>query len=304
MTTRLRTTGVTRDRPQGVGALIRARREGIGMSLGRLAELSACAKSYLSSVENGHRGPPSEEVLGRLELALMLGRGSLVEAARWERSMAAGGETVRRRIEALARGDAAGRKLAEKLLSLKGAGGGGKTPLDASYLAGELGEFGFGVEGGGPLIGGSMPAGALVPLRHEIPLINKVAAGYPREFTDLGYPARVADEYVRVPDLRDPDAFAARVVGDSMLPEYAEGDIVIFSPMLTVRSGMDCFARLEPDHDTTFKRVYFEGEGDEFIRLQPLNSVYPPRVVPREEVAGLYAAVSVMRRVGAPGNAR
>ena len=68
----------------------------------------------------------------------------------------------------------------------------------------------------------------VIPLALEVPLINKVAAGYPREFTDLAYPARVADEYVRCPDLDDPDAFAARVVGDSMQPNYAEGDIVIF----------------------------------------------------------------------------
>jgi SOS-response transcriptional repressor LexA len=99
----------------------------------------------------------------------------------------------------------------------------------------------------------------------------------------------------------DPDAFAARVVGDSMAPVYVEGDIVIFSPARPVKDGADCFARLEPDHETTFKRVYFEtGEGER-IRLQPLNSAYPPRIVERERVAGLYAAVSVMRAIGAAG---
>lgn len=41
---------------------------------------------------------------------------------------------------------------------------------------------------------------------------------------------QVAEEYVRSPDLADPDAFTARVVGDSMAPDYREGDIVIFSP--------------------------------------------------------------------------
>ena len=136
-----------------------------------------------------------------------------------------------------------------------------------------------------------------VELPMEVPLINRVQAGYPTEFTDLGYPARVADEYVRCPDLRDPDAFAARVVGDSMAPEYKEGDIVVFSPQQTIENGMDCFARLEPDHTSTFKRVYFErGEGDQQrIRLQPINNSYPPQVLDREQVAGLYAAVTVMR---------
>jgi len=34
------------------------------------------------------------------------------------------------------------------------------------------------------------------------------------------------------------------------------------------------------------------------VRLQAINPAYPGRVVRREEVAGLYPAVSVMRRVG------
>ncbi|MFI4881052.1 MAG: S24 family peptidase, partial [Phycisphaerales bacterium JB064] len=139
---------------------------------------------------------------------------------------------------------------------------------------------------------------ALLP--RAVPLINLVPAGTAAEFTDLGYPARVADSYVSAPELGDPDAFAARVTGDSMEPEYREGDVVIFSPVRDVRSGMDCFARLEPDAEMTFKRVYFErgAGGEELIRLQPLNPKYAARVEPREKIAGLYPAVSVTRRVG------
>ncbi|MFT3687045.1 MAG: S24 family peptidase [Phycisphaerales bacterium] len=140
-----------------------------------------------------------------------------------------------------------------------------------------------------------------------MPLINSVAAGYPREFTDLGYPARVADQYVRSPDVRDPDAFACRVVGDSMEPEYHQGDIVIFSPGKPVKDGADCFVRFERDEETTFKRVFFEREGGPDapasspvvrLRLQPLNGKYPARTVAREEIAGMYAAVSVTRTIG------
>ena len=147
--------------------------------------------------------------------------------------------------------------------------------------------------------GGERSIDLIGVLPTQVPLINKVIAGYPREFTDLGYPARVADEYVSVPGVSDADAFAARVVGDSMNPEYAEGDIVVFSPRADALDGSDCFVRLERDEETTFKRVYFERDGEdrEVIRLQPLNSAYPPRAVLREEVAGVYAAVYVVRAV-------
>lgn len=150
-----------------------------------------------------------------------------------------------------------------------------------------------------PLQGRSI--GRPFALPAQVPVINKVAAGYPREFTDLGYPARVADEYISVPDLYDADAFAARVVGESMMPDYREGDLVVFSPQADATPGSDCFVRLEaPESETTFKRVYFERDGDgrEMIRLQPLNPAFTPQVVDREMVAGLYPAVYVVRAVG------
>ncbi|MCZ6835639.1 MAG: S24 family peptidase, partial [Planctomycetota bacterium] len=137
---------------------------------------------------------------------------------------------------------------------------------------------------------------APLPLRSRIPLINKVAAGYPAEFTDLDYPLNVADEYVECPDVTDPQAFAARVVGDSMAPTYREGEIVVFSPQLPTPSGTDCFIRLERDNETTFKRIYVE-EDEGTIRLQPLNNAYPPRQVEREAITGMYAAAYVMRKV-------
>jgi SOS-response transcriptional repressor LexA/transcriptional regulator with XRE-family HTH domain len=135
--------------------------------------------------------------------------------------------------------------------------------------------------------------------RRPIPIVNKVSAGYPSDFTDLSYPPRVADAYVSAPGVDDPDAFAARVSGDSMAPKYGEGDIVVFSPAAAWKDGADCFVRFD-DGQTTFKRVYAERDaaGREVLRLQPRNDRYRPRVLLREEVTGVYRAVSVYRAVG------
>lgn len=279
-----------------VGQVVAARRRERRLTLQRLADMVGCAKSYLSMVERGLAGPPGRPLLERLERALGLEAGRLVRMAQWEATP----PEVRREVAAMQAGRNAARRLAEILASggvdergrIRGA-------LDEAYRSGELRRLvdclapeasAGGGEGGGVT--------ALLPM--EVPLINKVAAGYPTEFTDLGYPARVAAEYVRAPDVSDPDAFACRVVGDSMAPEYREGDIVVFSPARPVKSGTDCFARIEPDHETTFKRAYFETDesGAELIRLQPLNPAYPARTYPRERIAGLYAAVSVTRAIG------
>lgn len=277
---------------QTVGGVIRARREELGLTLRRVAQLAECATSYLSSIENERRGrPPSDALLLRLEQVLRLPSGRLIEMARWQTTPA----TIRQEVRQLHSDQRAAYRLAELLAGGSiGEDGRVRGRLDEAYRSGELKRL---VE---RLTGAAEASPVRVALPIEVPLINKVAAGYPVGFTDLGYPARVADEYVRCPDLSDPDAFAARVVGDSMLPAYAEGDIVIFSPARKVASGMDCFVRLEPNHESTFKRVYFEtgAQGEALIRLQPLNAAYPPQVVSREQVAGLYAAVSLMRPVG------
>jgi repressor LexA len=127
---------------------------------------------------------------------------------------------------------------------------------------------------------------------NAVPVINKVAAGYPIDFTDLNYPRGVADDYVGCPDVRDKDAFAARVHGDSMFPKYRPCDIVIFSPAATPKSGDDCFVRFE-DGKTTFKRVFFESDeqGNATIRLQPRNEKYRPQVVESSQISGMYRAV-------------
>lgn len=320
-----------------LGRRIRAARERAGLSLDALAQRCGCVKSLLSAIETGKR-LPSPDMVARLLEGLMLDRAEVESLAARERAIAAGGETFRRdlrRIEDRAQRPASPtfptsasvptspspsgmRDAPRDALTQRASAG---VDLDAMLRSGALHRL-AGVEPA-PAPGSTWRASAtsgvaLVPLGREVPLINRVAAGYPREFTDLGYPARVADEYVRVPDLADPDAFAARVVGDSMSPVYLEGDVVIFSPGKPVTSGMDCFARLERDAETTFKRVYFEqagppgapvvtatsstssdaSESGDLIRLQPLNSTYAPRLVAREDVAGLYAAVSVLRKIG------
>lgn len=270
------------------------------MTLQELGEAVGCARSYLSAVENEQRAAPSAELLSKIEKVLGCEPGSLIEAAQWQQA----GGIVKRRVADMAQQQRAARELVEAIKA-EGASG-----LDQLYRSGVLARM---IDRIAPQLGAS--AGPVpVSLPVEVPLINSVAAGYPSEFTDLGYPARVADEYVRTPDISDPDAFAARVVGDSMEPQYLEGDIVVFSPARGVRSGMDCFVRLETDAQTTFKRVFFQsGERGEalmgalgaddarrvtHIRLQPLNANYPARVVEREQVAGLYGAVSVTRAIG------
>ncbi|MBY0313389.1 MAG: helix-turn-helix domain-containing protein [Phycisphaerales bacterium] len=287
---------------QRLGARIRSSRIERGMSLQQLADVVGCSRSHLCMLESGDRGAGgavARDLLGRIESALGLEPDALCELARW----AATPSEVRGEVERLRTSQrAAANELRVFIEDLRGQVGG----LDAAHRSGKLqsliarlDENAAGAARRGNIVD-ERPRGmdgALLP--RQVPLINSVAAGYPREFTDLGYPARTSESYVRTLDVDDPDAFAARVVGDSMLPEYREGDVVVFSPNRPVKNGMDCFVRLERDQETTFKRVVLEGpEGSERIRLVALNPAYAQRVLEREDVAFMCPAVSVTRAVG------
>lgn len=285
----------------GFGSVLRQRRALLSLSLAEVADRVGCAKSYLSAIETGRKGPPAEPIIERLESALSMRSGELLAHAQWDQTPS----DIRADLESLRKRDQHARMLA-KLLSLSAQQG---TSLDELYASGALKSVidhldpDHVEESGRPEMKpersrDEIGIGAMLPT--EVPVVNKVTAGYPADFTDMGYPARTGDEYIRTPDLNDPDAFAARVVGDSMEPTYQEGDIVVFSPAKQVESGTDCFVRLEPDSQSTFKRVYFERDdsGTELIRIQPINNAYPPRTVPREQVAGLYVGVSVIRSIG------
>ena len=151
------------------------------------------------------------------------------------------------------------------------------TDLERLYAEGRLSE-------------GGAQAGGKGRLRH-IPLINRVSAGYPSDFTDLDYPAGVADEYVAMPDVTDSNAFAITVCGDSMQPRFREGDVLIVSPASEVKSGDFCFVRIDSHGEVsgTFKQVFFDDENT--IRLASLNDRYSQQAYPREEVTGIYRAI-------------
>ncbi len=258
-----------------LGKLIRRRREQLHLTQDQTAARAGISKPYLSNIETGKaKNPPTDGVLRALERALQFKSSELIRLAHLVRTPV----DVRQEHEMLAAELNKLRSVVKGLLAagtVDGAGG-----LDLDLLAEELGTEGN-VRG--------LSAGAVVPI------INNVAAGYPQNFTDLDYPPSIAEEYIRCPDLDDEQAFAARVVGDSMEPNYHEGDIVVFSPNTPVREGNDCFVRFDADGGTAFKRFYQDDQST--IRLQPLNSAYPGQSYPREQITGLWPAVFRIERL-------
>jgi phage repressor protein C with HTH and peptisase S24 domain/transcriptional regulator with XRE-family HTH domain len=282
---------------ESLGNKLRKQRRRLGFTLDELAGRTGISKPYLSLIETARvPNPPSDEKLRKLENVLGFTPGELLTQAHLHRTPRDVKVVLQRLLNGKARrheGTEARREGEGQSLHpfvpscLTASVPSAPIDLDDAYLSGILQEM------------VDHRAGNVEMLStNAVPVINRVSAGYPKDFTDLSYPKGVADEYLSCPDVHDKDAFAARVHGDSMFPKYTQGDIVIFSPALNPKDGDDCFVRFEDGH-TTFKRVFFETDekGISVIRLQPRNEKYRPQVIASTEVTGLYKAVYKYQRV-------
>ncbi len=271
-----------------LGQIIRKRREELELTLDYISNRTGYSKPYISTIETGRvKNPPGDELLVKLEKLLKFEPGLLVHISHLERLPA----DVREAFEESKAENEHWRTLIKHLIEQ----GGDAEELLQTEQYGHLVEHIKEAEKSGSKktddeIVTDNDQVVSVPIAGKlVPVINNVMAGYPADYDDLGYPPGGADDYVRCPDLHDPNAFAVRVVGDSMEPKYNEGDIVIFSPSATVDNGNDCFVRMCDPHETTFKQVFFEDEGQ--IRLQPRNHKYSPIIMPQEKVNGVWRAV-------------
>lgn len=76
-----------------------------------------------------------------------------------------------------------------------------------------------------------------LPNVQPVPLIGFAQAGVGGFFDDGGFPAGQGWDEVHLPSQDDDSVYALEVSGESMLPLYRDGDIIIVSPNSAVRRG-------------------------------------------------------------------
>jgi len=79
--------------------------------------------------------------------------------------------------------------------------------------------------------------GRLAQSFRPVPLIGLAQAGAGGFFDDGGFPAGQGWDEITIPGSADDSAYALQVAGDSMLPLYRDGDIIVVSPSARVRRG-------------------------------------------------------------------
>ncbi len=113
------------------------------------------------------------------------------------------------------------------------------------------------------------------------PLIGMAQAGSDGYFDDAGYPTGGGWDEIPFPDVGDPNAYALEISGESMEPVYRDGDVVVVSPIASVRRG---------------DRVVVKSRGGEVmakvlrrqsairLELYSFNPAFEDRILPVEEV--------------------
>lgn len=110
-----------------------------------------------------------------------------------------------------------------------------------------------------------------------VPLLGGVAAN-PAELAYVDIAAEEVVEY-NVPEKAD---CALVVHGDSMEPDYHDGDIVFYKCQITIENGETAVVEINGD-GVTLKKVYFNFDEDKVI-LRSLNDKYEDRELNPEEV--------------------
>lgn len=109
----------------------------------------------------------------------------------------------------------------------------------------------------------------------QIPLLNYVQAG---AFVDCGQNFTMEDVEYLLTDLDLSErAFALQIKGDSMLPDFREGDRIIVDCEVTPRPG-DFVVAKNSEQEATFKKyrlLRIDETGKEIFELVPLNGDYP-----------------------------
>lgn len=128
-------------------------------------------------------------------------------------------------------------------------------------------------------------------LKNKIPVILKTAAEDPVKAVN-GQSPGFAQEYINSPaDLKDRNAFAFRIEGDSMEPKYLNGDYVIAAPDNTVCQNKPVIVKVA-DKNITCK-LYEDNGGT--ILLIPVNHTYEIAAVPKHEVEWVYPVAGMYR---------
>jgi phage repressor protein C with HTH and peptisase S24 domain len=126
------------------------------------------------------------------------------------------------------------------------------------------------------------PDGDALPVqRPTVPLVGFAQAGAGGFFDDAGFPVGHGWDLIELPAQSTASSYALKVQGDSMLPLYRNGDVLIVEPGATVRKGDRVVVKTNAGE--VMAKV-LERQTAKSVSLVSLNPEHPNRELPVAEV--------------------
>jgi phage repressor protein C with HTH and peptisase S24 domain len=119
------------------------------------------------------------------------------------------------------------------------------------------------------------------PSAEAVPLISFAEAGAGGYFDDAGFPAGKGWDAIPFPALEDAHAYALEISGDSLLPAYRDGTIIVVSPAAPIRRGDRVVVKTRGG-EVMAKEL--KRKTAKTLELKPLNPEHADRILASEDV--------------------
>jgi phage repressor protein C with HTH and peptisase S24 domain len=114
-----------------------------------------------------------------------------------------------------------------------------------------------------------------------VPLIGFAEAGAGGFFDDGGFPVGKGWDEIAFPSVSDEHAYALEISGDSMLPAFRRGDVIVVSPAAPVRRGDRVVVKTR-NGEVMVKEL--KRKTAKSIELQSFNPAHATRTLPLSDV--------------------
>ncbi|MDQ0313791.1 S24 family peptidase [Amorphus orientalis] len=125
--------------------------------------------------------------------------------------------------------------------------------------------------------GAEEAAADALPTPRAVPLLGFAQAGAGGFFDDGGFPVGAGWDEIAFPERRDEPVYALEIAGDSMLPLYRDGDVLIVSRASTIRRG-DRVVVKTTDGEVMAKVLH--RQTGKVLELTSLNPEHADRKIP------------------------
>ncbi len=115
----------------------------------------------------------------------------------------------------------------------------------------------------------------------QLPLIGLAQAGIGGFFDDGGLPVGNGWDEVNFPSLEDEQTYALEISGDSMLPLFRDGDVIVVAPSAAIRRG-DRVVVKTTSGEIMAKEL--KRRTNKLIELSSMNPDHADRVIPTDEI--------------------